>query len=40
MLVSEGIEIAVQRSGSAGVVAGAVEPTGMVGSTTPGGQAS
>ena len=40
MLVSEGIEVAVQRSGSAGVVAAAVEPTGMAGSTTPGGQAS
>ena len=33
MLVSEGIEVAVQRSGSAGVGASAVEPTGAAAAT-------
>ena len=40
MLVSEGIEVAVQRSGSAGVGASAVEPTGAAAATAPAGTAS
>lgn len=40
MLVSEGIEVAVQRSGSAGAGAGAVEPTGLAAAATPKGTAS
>ena len=40
MLVSEGIEVAVQRSGSAGVGASAVEPTGAAATTTPAGTTS
>ena len=38
MLVSEGIEVAVQRSGSAG--AGVVEPTGVAVAATTGGTTS
>ena len=40
MLVSEGIEVAVQRSGSAGAGASAVEPTGAAAATTPAGTTS
>lgn len=40
MLVSEGIELAVQRSGSAGAGAGAVEPTRVTMATPTGGATS
>jgi peptide/nickel transport system permease protein len=40
MLVSEGIEIAVRRSGSAGAAAGAVEPTGRAATAASGGTTS